>query len=56
MRERERERGGAHMGRDRGTRGARPGPGRARSGWVGLGWVASRVEIPRHAQPEIGIQ
>jgi hypothetical protein len=35
------------MGRGRGARGVR-----ARAG---PGWVASRVEIPRHAQPRIGI-
>jgi hypothetical protein len=52
---RERERRGAHGG-GRGARGARPGPGRARSGWAELGWVASWVEIPRHAQPLIRIQ
>jgi hypothetical protein len=45
MRERERERG--RMGRGRVARGTR-----ARAG---PGWVVSRVEIPRHAQPLIGI-
>jgi hypothetical protein len=45
MRERERE-GGA-WGRRWGARG-----GRAKAG---PGWVASRVEIPRHAQPLIRI-
>jgi hypothetical protein len=37
------------MGRGRGARGT-PGQGQ-----VGPGWVASRVEIPRHAQPLISI-
>jgi hypothetical protein len=31
-------------------------PGRAGLGWAMLGWVTSWVKIPRHAQPQIGIQ
>jgi hypothetical protein len=38
------------MGGGAGAPGAR-GPGR-----VGPGWVASRVKIPQHAQPLIGLQ
>jgi hypothetical protein len=38
------------MGRGRGARGT-PGQGRAEAGWV-----VSRVEIPWHTQPLIGIQ
>jgi hypothetical protein len=52
MREKGEKGGGrAHGGRGRGARAREPGPGRA-----GPGWVASRVKIPRHAQPLVGIQ
>jgi hypothetical protein len=33
-----------------------PGPGRAGTGRVGLGWAASRDKIMWHAQPQIRIQ
>jgi hypothetical protein len=48
MRERERER--AH-----GERQGRADQGQAELGQAGPGWVVLRVEIPRHAQPLIGI-
>jgi hypothetical protein len=48
MRERERKEGGARgRGRALGARGLER---------AGLGWAAPRVKIPRHAQPQIGIQ
>jgi hypothetical protein len=51
MKERER-REGAHGG----GVGHRGRTGQSGPGWVGLGWAAPRVKIPRHAQPQIGIQ
>jgi hypothetical protein len=54
MRERERREGGRAHGGRAAVHG--PGPDRARPGRAGPGWVASRVKIPRHAQPLIGIQ
>jgi hypothetical protein len=51
MRERERE--GARMGGGGAPRARGPGPGPS---WAGPGWVASRIKIPRHAQPLIRIQ
>jgi hypothetical protein len=51
MREREREGRGAGALRERQGR-----QGWAELGQAGPGWVASRVKIPRHAQPQIGNQ
>jgi hypothetical protein len=49
MRERERQEGGTCMGEGVGRQ------GRMVQGRAGSGWVASWVEIPRHAQPQIEI-
>jgi hypothetical protein len=51
--ERDREEG-ARMGEEVGRQGG-AGQGWAELGWARPGWVASWVEIPRHAQPLIGI-
>jgi hypothetical protein len=54
MRERDQ---GARMGsRGHQGRAGRAGPGRARLGWVGLGWAAPRAKTLWHAQPQIGNQ
>jgi hypothetical protein len=54
-RKEEKGEGGAH-GEGQGARGARArvGPSWARPSRARPGWVASRVKIPRHAQPQIG--
>jgi hypothetical protein len=48
MRGKERREGAHTHGEARGARGVRA--------MAGPGWVASRVKIPRHAQPQIGDQ
>jgi hypothetical protein len=50
MRDREEGRMVEEVGRQ-----VRAGQGWAELGWSGPGWATSRVEIPRHAQPLIGI-
>jgi hypothetical protein len=49
MRERKRREREARMGRGRAPGARGPGLGQAEPGWVAL-----RVKIPRHAQPQIG--
>jgi hypothetical protein len=56
MREREARGGGVRMGEGRDWGARARGPERARMGRAGSGWVMSRDQNPRHAQPQIGIQ
>jgi hypothetical protein len=56
MRERKRREGHTWGGDGASGAQAKAGWSWARSGQAGPGWVASRVKIPRHAQPLIGIQ
>jgi hypothetical protein len=56
LNERKGEKGGGRAWGEGQGRQGRGGQGRAELGQAGPSWVASRVKIPRHAQPLIGIQ